>query len=315
MTLGALLHIDADRLAETLDPAWLVERLRAGHVEGVDQVERLLLTQGADHLLVWAAWQRGTALASKLVTVFPGAEPSIRSAVLLWDGADGRPLALITGEAFTRIKTAADSALGAAFLARGEARTLAILGAGSQALTQARYLLAVRPSLRRIRIWNRTPEKAEAVASALRELGHDAGAARDAAHAVQDADIVSCVTAAAAPVLRGAWLKSGAHVDLVGGFTADMRESDDDTVRRATLFCDTRRFTVEVCGDFVDPIRRDIITPDAVVADLFDLCAGRAPGRRTAAEITLFKNGGGGHLDLMAARALLQHRTVAGLEF
>ena len=123
--------------------------------------------------------------------------------------------------------------------------------------------------------------------------------------AVRDADIVTCLTAATEPVLAGAWLKPGAHVDLVGGYAPGLRESDDAVIRRARLFADTRAFTLDICGDFADPIARGIITRDRIEADLFGLCAPDARPVRAVDDITLFKNGGGGHLDSMVAAALL----------
>jgi ornithine cyclodeaminase/alanine dehydrogenase-like protein (mu-crystallin family) len=305
--MAAILAIDADALV--IDPLWLVGRLRDGHRQGIGAVERLLLEEpGAPNsLLTWIAWQPGAALGAKLAAVFPGNEgrgagPNIRSIVVLFDGQDGRPQAVITGESFTRAKTAADSALGADLLARPDAAVLAVLGAGAQAETQIRYLLAVRPSVRRVAIWNRTPEKARALAAALSVAGIEIGAVEDAEAAVHDADIVSCVTASRTPVLRGAWLKPGAHVDLVGSFTPEMREADDEAMRRARLFVDTRRFAVGHCGEFTQAIAAGAITAGDVVAELAELCTG-AVGRGSAEEITLFKNAGGGHLDLMVARA------------
>lgn len=303
-----VLAIDADAL--TVDPLWLVERLRDGHRDGIGAVERLLLQEpGAENsLLTWTAWQPGAALGAKLAAVFPGNEargagPTVRSVVVLFDGQDGRPLAVITGDSFTRAKTAADSALGADLLARPDAATLAVLGAGAQAETQIRFLLAVRPSIRRVAIWNRTPEKARALATALPIPGVTIEAATDAEAAVRDADIVSCVTASRTPVLRGAWLQQGAHVDLVGSFTPEMREADDEAMRRARLFVDTRRFAIGHCGEFTQAIAAGAIASQDVIAELAELCTG-TPGRRSAEEITLFKNAGGGHLDLMMARAV-----------
>jgi len=310
--MAPIVAIDADALA--VDPIWLVERLRDGHRRGIGAVERLLLQEPPNSLMTWVAWQPGAALGAKLAAVFPGNEargagPNIRSVVVLFDGQDGRPQAVVTGESFTRAKTAADSALGADLLARPDAATLAVLGAGAQAETQIRYLLAVRPSVRRVAIWNRTAEKARALAAALALPGVEIGAVEDVAAAVREADIVSCITASRDPVLRGAWLQPGAHVDLVGSFTPEMREADDEAMRRARLFVDTRRFAIGHCGEFTQAIAIGAIAAADVVAELAELCAG-ALGRRSADEITLFKNAGGGHLDLMVARAF--HDLAAG---
>jgi ornithine cyclodeaminase len=306
--------IDSDRLLPSLDPLSLIDDLRQGHREGVDAMERVLLSEPArpeeaNHLLIWPAWKFGRAAGAKLVSVFPANErrgrgPNIHSVYVLFDGADGRPCCLITGGSFTRYKTAADSALGACFLARNDTRVLTVIGAGAQAPAQVRLLCAARPPIARVCVWNRTPEKARALVAGLALPNVDAAPAEDLEAAVRLADIVSCLTSASAPVLRGAWLKPGTHVDLVGSFTPQMREADDETIRRGRLFVDSRSFTITQCGDIAIPIANGVIREPDIVADLFDLCCGRAAGRLTATEITVFKNGGGGHLDLMMARAL-----------
>jgi ornithine cyclodeaminase/alanine dehydrogenase-like protein (mu-crystallin family) len=308
--------IDSDRLLPSLDPLSLIEDLRQGHREGVDALERVLLSEPAgdeetNHLLIWPAWKFGGAAGAKLVSVFPGNErrghgPNIHSVYVLFDGEDGRPQCLITGESFTRCKTAADSALGASYLARADARVLTVIGAGAQAAAQIRFLCALRPSIARVSIWNRTTTKSRSLAAGLALSNVDVEPAADPEAAVRSADIVSCLTGAHAPVLCGSWLKPGTHVDLVGSFTPQMREADDETIRVGRLFVDSRSFTITQCGDIATPIANGVIMASDIVADLFDLCCGRVAGRQTATEITVFKNGGGGHLDLMTARALLR---------
>jgi ornithine cyclodeaminase/alanine dehydrogenase-like protein (mu-crystallin family) len=306
--------IDSDRVLPSHDPLALIDVLRQGHRQGVDRVDRVLLSEPAadgrvNHLLIWPAWKYGEAAGAKLVSVFPGNEdrdrgPAIRSLYVLFDGDDGRPLCLITGESFTRWKTAADSALAATFLARDDVRILTVIGAGAQAPAHIRFLCRARPSIARVLIWNRTPAKARSLLDGLAVPGVEAEAVGDLPAAVALADMVCCLTSATQPVLQGSWLKPGTHVDLVGSFTPQMREADDDTIRRGRLFVDSRAFTIAQCGDIAIPIATGAISDSAVQADLFDLCCGRASGRRTASEITVFKNGGGGHLDLMVARAL-----------
>jgi ornithine cyclodeaminase/alanine dehydrogenase-like protein (mu-crystallin family) len=310
--------IDSDVLLPSLDPLALVEALRRGHREGIDAVDRVLLSEhgleGTNHMLIWPAWRFGAALGSKLVTVFPnneasGSGPNIRSVYLLFDGKDGRPLCAITGESFTRYKTAADSALAATFLGRAEAEVLTVIGAGAQAETHIRVLCAARPSISRINIWNRTFSKAGNVADALARSAPKAIPRDDLEAAVREADIVSTLTSSAHPILRGAWLKQGAHVDLVGSFTPEMREADDEAIARGRLFIDSRFFTLAACGDIADPLARGILRETDIVGDLFDLCSEIVPGRLADEETTIFKNGGGGHLDLMVARALLEWHT------
>lgn len=307
--------IDAATAERLLDLPSLIEALREGHREGIDASERMLLVQepasgaaAADHLLVLAAWQRERALGVKLATVFPrnGEQglPTIASVFVLFDGKNGAPVAVIDAAPLTVAKTAADSALGADYLARRDVRTLLMIGAGRQAPSLVEAHLAVRPGLERVLIWNRTRAAAEALARRFVARGRDAIMAPDLPAAVAEADVVCCATASREPILHGAWVRPGTHVDLVGAFTPAMRESDDALIARARIFVDCRAFTLGVVGDLTQPIAACVITNGSIVADLFELAQGKVAGRASPDEITLFKNGGGGHLDLMAARLL-----------
>ncbi len=299
--------IDAETAARLLDLPGLITALREGHRAGIDAYGRVLMQTGADALLGMAAWQAGEAFGIKLASVFPGnaarGAPTIASVYVLFDGGDGTPRAVIDATPLTVRKTAADSALGADYLARRDARTLLMVGAGSQAPWMVAAHRVVRPSIDRVLIWNRTPARAAALA---REIG--AEAVTDLAAATGMADIICCATAADAPVLQGAWLRPGSHVDLVGAYTPQMRETDDAVVRRAHIFVDTRLYTMQDAGDISQPLASGVIGPDDIRGDLFQLVRGEVPGRQDDAEITLFKNAGGGHLDLMAAR-LIDART------
>ena len=295
--------IDAETAARLLDLPSLIEALRDGHRAGVAQYGRLLMQDGADALLGMAAWQRGQAFGVKLASVFPGnaarGRPTIDSVYVLFDGETGAPRAVIDATPLTVRKTAADSALAADYLARRDARTLLMVGAGAQAEWMVAAHRVVRPTIDRVRVWNRTRARAESLAARL-----GAEVADDLAAAAAAADVICCATATTEPVLRGAWLRPGVHVDLVGGYTPAMREADDDAVRRAALFVDTRRYTLHEAGDIAAPLAAGVIAESDIRADLFQLVRGEAPGRRDADEITLFKNAGGGHLDLMAARLI-----------
>jgi ornithine cyclodeaminase len=316
--------IDAEAVHRALDYPSLVAALREGHRRGVDAIERLLLGQPSregdtDHFLVWPAWQRGEALGIKLVTVFPGnrapaGPPSIQAVYVLFDGGDGRPLAVLDGTALTLRKTAADSALGADYLARRDVAVLLMVGAGNQAPYLVAAHLAVRPSLRRVLIWNRTASKARDLAALLARQGIAAAPAENLARAAGEADVISCATMATAPLVSGEWLKPGCHLDLVGGYTNSMREADDAAVRRASVFVDSRRFTIGQCGDITQPMESGALAADGVRADLFELARGEHPGRRDDGEITLFKNAGGAHLDLMAARLAFARARGGGLD-
>jgi alanine dehydrogenase len=248
------------------------------------------------------AWQPGVAMGTKIVTVMPhnparpGTLPAMQAAYVLCDGDTGTPIALIDGTALTYRKTAADSALGSRMLSRPDASTLLLVGAGSLAPFLVLAHRGVRPSLQRLLIWNRDRAKAERLAHALRgEL------ATDLAAAVRQADVITCATSSTDPLVQGEWLKPGAHLDLVGSFTPDMRESDDEAVRRARIFVDSRNFAIDQPGDLASPLRRGVITRQAIEADLFDLCRKGLSRPRSVQDITLFKNGGGAHLDLFTA--------------
>ena len=248
------------------------------------------------------AWQPGIAMGTKIVTVMPGNPvgqaplPAVQASYVLCDGTTGTPVALIDGTALTYCKTAAVSALGSSLLSRPDAATLLIVGAGGLAPHLLAAHRALRPSLRRTSLWNRSAEKAKALA----EL-YGGEAVDDLASAVRSADIVSCATSSIAPLICGEWLQPGAHLDLVGAFTPDMRECDDEAVTRARLFVDSRWFAIDQPGDLSSPLRRGIIKRERIEGDLFDLCGKGLVPPRAPGDITLFKNGGGAHLDLFTA--------------
>ena len=302
--------IDAAEMRAVTSYPDLVEWLRESHLDTIDAMDDLLMTQpaatgGADTLLIRAAWQRGKRTGVKLVTVFPanagGELPSIQAVYILFDGENGEPLASLDGTELTYWKTAADSALGTRLLAPEDARRLGMIGAGAQAPHLIRAHCSVRPSIERVTIWNRTRSKAEALAEAAPVRGVAFEATTDIEAACRGADIVTTATAAEAPLVLGAWLRPGQHLDLVGGYKPEMREADAEAFERARVFVDARETTVGVCGDLIEPVREGRFSPDRIEGDLFDLCRNGLPRPRTADDITLFKNGGGGHLDLMTA--------------
>ncbi len=267
------------------------------------------LGQG-DTLLLMPAWS-ATALGVKQVTVMPSAAaqglPTVQASYLLSDRASGKPLALLDGEALTLRRTAAASALAAKHLARNDASTLLMVGAGHLAPWLVRAHAALRPGLSRVWVWARRTEAAEALAHQLRAEGLDATAKTDLASAVAQADIVSCATTASTPVVQGAWLRPGVHLDLVGAFRPDMREVDDAAVARcARIVVDTRAGALAEAGDLVQPLARGVITPDFITGDLAELLRGDCAGRVDRSEITLFKSVGTALEDLAAAQLVVQ---------
>jgi len=305
--------VSAEEAHRLLDYPSLVEALRELFRRGVDRAERSLLTQPLsdgrqNDWLLLPAWQYGRHMGIKLVSVFPhnterGID-SIQGLYVLFDGTTGLPLAAIDGAAITLRKTAANSALAATYLAREDAASLLMIGTGALGPHLVRAHCAVRP-IRRVRLWNRTAARAEAAAAELKaELGLDVAAITDLEPAIREADIVSCATMATSPLVRGAWLKPGAHVDLVGGFRETMREADDEAIRRSRIFVDARFTAAAHAGDICQPLAAGLIT-DSDITDTFELARGQKPGRQSADEITLFKSGGGGHEDLGTAQHLM----------
>jgi ornithine cyclodeaminase len=314
--------IDAESVHRLLDYAPLVEALAAAHREAPPLVGRSLLEPppGAGRVgegfLVLPAWAHGRAFGVKMVTIVPGnadladGPPTVQAVYQLFEGVTGRPVAVIDGTALTLRKTAADSGLGAKLLARDDVRTLLMIGAGALAPHLIGAHLAVRPSLEQVLVWNRSAPWRDRLLERLARQGVPAEASDDLEAAVRAADVISAATLASEPLVRGAWLRPGTHVDLVGAYTPTMREADDEAMRRARVHVDYRGSTIGESGELIQPIASGAITEQDVLGDLFDLCQGRTPGRRAADEITLFKNGGGSHLDLFTAEFLL--RRLAG---
>lgn len=305
-----MMQFDGDRTRALLPWRPLVEAIRAAFHAGCEMPakhEHFVKSPGAPDgkLLLMPAWTAGGYIAVKVANVFPGNAglgiPAVNAAVLLMDGRTGAVLALIDGGEVTARRTAASSALAADYLARKDSSHLVVLGAGRLGggnLIEAHA--AVRP-IRRVTIWSRTAEKAEAVAAHWRNRGLDASATRDLATAVSEADIVSSATLAREPLLMGEWLRPGVHVDLVGNYSPSSREADDEAVRRATVFIDTRA-ALKSTGDLAIPLAAGVLQSSDIVADLFDLTRGAHPGRHGEQEITLFKSVGAAIEDLAAAR-------------
>lgn len=281
----------------------VADALFDGHQARRAQVGDLLLEEGGNALLSRAAWWPGQGIAVKSVTVLPdnpaAGRPTVHGAVVLFDAETGAVRAVIDSALVTKWKTAGDSLLGARLLARADARRMVILGAGAVAASLIEAYRSHWPDLQ-ITIWNRTPAKAEALTEATSTV-----ATRDLAKAVGQADIVATATMSATPVLQGDWLRPGTHVDLIGAFTPTMREADDTTLRGGRIFVDSFATTLEHIGELKIPLAQGTIARADILGDFHDLCTGRA-GRQTADEITVFKNGGGAHLDLLTGQVILK---------
>ncbi|MEM8689968.1 MAG: ornithine cyclodeaminase family protein [Pseudomonadota bacterium] len=308
-------YIDDETLDRVLDFPSLARSLAHWHTKPPPQVGRSLLQQDGDGetpdcFLNLPAWYPGDAMGVKVITVLPANPkmahglPAIQALYPVFDGETGKPRAVIDGTALTYWKTAGDSALGTHYLARHDARTLLVVGSGALAPYLARAHAAMRGSIDEVLVWNRTAAKAEAMADALAEGGLAAQAVDDLQAACTKADIISCATSATTPLIKGEWLKPGCHLDLVGSFTPEMREADDEVIARASgVFMDYVLFADEP-GDTSIPLDAGLIKR-ADLVDFYQLCRGEHGGRANDQEITVFKNVGGAHLDLMTALHIL----------
>jgi ornithine cyclodeaminase len=310
MAVMTLRFYSADEVHAALDWKRLVDALAAAFAAGAQVPLRHAHRLGeTETLLLMPAWRevRG-GLGVKIVTVMPGnaarGAATVNALYVLLDRASGEPRAVIDGEALTLRRTAAASALAARHLARDDSTNLLVVGTGKLAPFMARAHCALRPQLVRVRVWGRRAEAAQTLAQVLRDEGLPAEAATDLQAAVRDADIVTCATTAAAPIVHGAWLAPGTHLDLVGGFTRAMREADDAAVARARIFVDTYAGALAEAGDLVSPLERGVIARARIEAELAELVRGEKPGRHSADEITLFKSVGTALEDLAAAELI-----------
>ncbi|WP_428688391.1 ornithine cyclodeaminase family protein [Roseibium sp.] len=265
-------------------------------------------------MLLMPAWVPGEFAGVKVAHVFPGNSkrgiPAVSAQYLLSDAKSGEMLALIDGGELTARRTAAASALAARSLARADARHLLVVGTGRLAPNLVAAHMAVRP-IEEVTLWGRSKEKA---AEAVRELEGQFqvtfNVATDLDEALAKADIVSAATLSTEPLIKGALLRPGTHVDLVGAFKPNMRESDDDLVRRAAIFVDTKDGCLSEGGDIVQPLKAGLISNADIKADLYELCRGEHPGRQNSEDITMFKSVGAALEDL--AGAMLAYRNAQG---
>jgi ornithine cyclodeaminase/alanine dehydrogenase-like protein (mu-crystallin family) len=308
--------IDAQRVHELLEYNGLIEAIREAHLGEMPKMsDRIIYHEPNDEgppdsFIILPAWQPQEGLLCKLVTSFPGnvkkyGVSNINSIYAFVDGKTGVTEAVIDGESMIFRKTSADSALGADILARKDAKTLLMVGAGGLAPYLVRAHLSVRPGLETILVWNHNADNALRMVDLLASEQIDAVQVGDLDDAVSRADIISCATRATQPLLKGELLKPGVHVDLVGSFTPEMREADDDVLTGCDIFVDHRQ-TTERSGEFLGPFERGVISLDDIQADLFELCQGKHPGRSSAEQRTMMKNGGGAYLDYFVARYLMQ---------
>lgn len=285
-----------------LDWMELTDALAAGHALPRAEVADTILRQAGNTLLTRSAWIAGMGIAVKAATVYPdnprGGLPAVDGAVTLYSDADGTFEALVDFKLVTKWKTAGDTLLAARRLARADAERFLIVGAGAVARSMVEAYGAAFPGAR-FHVWARNPDAAHDFADAT-----GATPEADLEAAVRRADVVVTTTMATSPIIRGDWLQPGTHLDLIGAYRPDMREADDGCFRRARVFVDARATTLHHIGELMMPLKAGVIGEGDVIADFYDLPSGRF-ARTSPEEITLCKNGGGAHLDLMTARYIL----------
>lgn len=256
-------------------------------------------------LLLMPAWNPSEDAGVKLVTVSPENSkfnlPSINGSYLYLDATKGTIKAILEAKSLTAKRTAAASALAASFLAKEDANSMLMIGTGALSKNLILAHASVRP-IKNVYIWGRTFEKAEAICNELKNCNFSITAIKNIEDVISKIDIISCATLSKTPLVLGKHLVNGQHIDLVGAYKTDMRESDNETIIKSDVFVDTFQGGLKESGDIVQPIKDGILKTEDIKADLFDLCSNKKQGRTSKNQITLFKSVGHALEDLVAAK-------------
>ena len=291
-------HVDTATVEPLIGWADLMHALEAGHEYPEAELGDTLLRRGDDALLSRSALVDGLGALVKTATVFPAnastGRPTVNGSVALFSDSTGELDATLDFHLVTKWKTAGDSLLAATRLAPPQVSEVLIVGSGTVAASMIDAYRSVWPDAR-FAVWSRSAANAADLADRT-----GARTADDLQRAVRAADVISTATMATEPLIHGAWLRPGQHLDLIGGYRPDMREADDECVSRGRVFVDSRRTALDV-GDIATPLESGVL--HEIVADFRDL-PHDGFGRLDPDEITIFKNAGGAHLDLMVARYL-----------
>jgi len=317
-----MLIVNAEETRRLLPMAQCIEvmdrAMRAASTGSVAAPERIIapLADGVSYFILMPGSTTGSAVyGAKIVSLHPAnpssGRPAVQGFVTLFDAQTGEPAALIDGAEITRIRTAAASALATRTLSRSEARSHGILGAGVQAASHFEAMACVR-SIDRVVVWARDHDKARRFAVEQAERYGIGVTATESAEAAAACDIVSVVTNAPEPVLRGSWLRPGAHLNLVGSHEAEHREADTHAVTRAAVYVDSRQGALREAGDLLIPIAEGHFSSDRILGEIGEVLAGTAPGRRDEQQITLYKSLGIIAQDLFAAEHVLRQAQAAG---
>lgn len=302
--------ISSDALGAEIDWSLFIDAIDAGHALPPAEIKDTFLGPPGQTLLSRAAWIKGLGFGVKSVTVMADNTakglPSVQGAMQIFDPVTGTLRAVIENDIVTSLKTASDSALGARYLARPDSKRMLVLGAGRVAANVIEAYSQTFAELNEFTIWNRTGAKAKALAEELSAKGLNVTYVEDLASAVARSDIITSATMTTDPILKGDWVQPGTHVDLIGAFRAEMREADDVLLQKARIFVDSRDTTLHHIGELKIPLATGAIVEADILADLYQLKQGTI-GRKNKNDITVFKNGGGAHLDLMTACSILEN--------
>jgi ornithine cyclodeaminase/alanine dehydrogenase-like protein (mu-crystallin family) len=292
-----------------------VAAIREGHSLPKAQIGDLFLGPKTATLLNRAAYIDGLGYGVKAVTVMDDNAskglPTIQGGMMVYDPLDGALSAIIDSKLVTELKTAADSILGAQLLARADSKKLLIVGAGVVAQSLVRAYHQMFPLLDTISIWARRADQAQSLVAQLADLDVKLVVVENLAEAAAHSDIISSATMAREPVIKGEWISPGTHIDLIGAYKADMREADDVLMAKGTLYVDSRDTTLHHIGELMIPLAAGVIQETDIKGDFYDLTVGKKSARKSNDEITVFKNGGGAHLDLMIADYIARVVSIA----
>lgn len=299
--------IGFDEMDKILKWGDVTDAMLAGHRLPKASISDGLVYRGDDTLLSRSAWIDGLGVLVKSATIVPANTakdiPMINGGVMLFDDETGQLEALVDFHLVTKWKTAGDSLLGAKLLARSDSKDILIVGAGTVSRNMVSAYSSAFPGAR-FTVWNRSPENARNMVAELSD-DFEISQVDDLEAAVKCADIITCATMSSAPVIDGAWLQDGQHLNLIGAYRPNMREVNDLALQRARIFVDSRDTTINHIGELMLPIANGAISKSDVIADYYDIASGTF-SRVSDAEINVFKNGGGAHLDLMTAKLILQ---------
>jgi len=254
-------------------------------------------------LLLMPAWHPGENAGVKMVTISPENSryelPAVQGSYILMNAVTGEVKAILEAKELTVKRTAATSALASSFLSKKNSNSLLMIGTGALSTNLIRAHVSVRP-IKNVFVWGRNPEKAKSVCDALKDEAFNCAVISSIEDKIEEVDIISCATLSKIPLILGKYLRSGQHIDLVGAYKKDMRESDDEAIQKASIFVDSFGGKEE-SGDILIPLKKGLLDESDIQGDLFSLCSEETKGRKDDNQITLFKSVGHALEDLVAA--------------